>query len=97
MKNASTRASSWLKVPTSAFTQQVLTHIKALLNWVSDAKIIRAELVGTFNQEKILVVVEAFSVVVKTLWTFITSSSIYHERRWPKYDVDVWQWSAAVC
>ena len=49
----------------------------------------------TLNQEKILV--GAFSLVVKTSRTFISSSNIYHELRWPQYDVEVWKWSAAVC
>ena len=34
-------------------------------------------LVGSFNQEKALVV--AFSVIVKTWWTFVSSSTVYSQ------------------
>ena len=54
-----TRAFSWLKTPTSAFTFKTL--LRHYAKWV----LIHGKvLVSTFNQEKTLI--EAFSVIVKT-------------------------------
>ena len=36
-------------------------------------------LVGSFNQEKALTLVVAFSVLVKTWWTFVSSSTVYSQ------------------
>ena len=36
-------------------------------------------LVGSFNQEKALTLVVALSVIVKTWWTFVSSSTVYSQ------------------
>ena len=70
MEKAPTRAFSWLKVPTSAFTCRNLLrqYAKQVLINADNPFILKflnvKVLVGPFNQEKALV--GAFSVIVKT-------------------------------